>query len=491
MLWMSADRVFLFVVGAVVTAVLARLLPPSDFGIVGAALVVVEIVAQIVSASATPALVQRSRVTRAHLSSAFWLSAGLSLGLFGVVWALSPLAARFFAMPPLAQVLPALALLFVFDGLSAVAQSRQLRDLAFRDAVVIRAVADVIGLGGVSIGLALSGYGLWALVGGRLAQSLLRALGFVIRFPHPVLGATREAARDIARFSGGVVLQGALNSLARQGDALVVGRALGANALGLYNRSYQMMALPASFLAGSFSGVLFPILSKTQDRTASLRATLYRTTSLLALFLLPLAAAAAVLAPEVVYVALGPDWGGAVAPLRILAVGMFFRAAYKTGMTILESRGRIYVAAALQGLYAVLVVIGALVGWPYGLEGVATGVVGAVVVFFGMSTAVAVRETDGTLWPLVRGMAPGAMIAGIGGLLAHAAVVPLRGAGIAPIATLVTGAAVLGSVGLVALAFAPGLIGRHGRWLRSAVTAYLARLGDDGGTSDEPPSEHE
>ena len=486
MLWMSADRVFLFVVGAVVTAVLARLLPPSDFGIVGAALVVVEIVAQIVGASATPALVQRPSVSRAHLSSAFWFSAGLSFTLFGMVWAVAPAAASFFEMPPLAQVLPALALLFVFDGLSAASRARQLRALAFREVVVIRAVADVIGLGAVSVGLALSGFGLWALVGGRVAQSALRALGYVIRFPHPLRGATPEALRDLLGFSGGVMLQGALNSLARQGDALVVGRALGASALGLYNRSYQMMALPASFLAGSFSGVLFPILSQTQDQTASLRATLYRTTALLALFLMPLAIAAAVLAPEVVFVALGPDWGGAVMPLRILAGGMFFRAAYKTGMTILEARGKIYKAAMLQGAYALMVLTGALLGWRYGLNGVSAGVVGAVVLFFVLSAVVAVRETEGTLWPLLRGAAPGALIAVVGGLLAHAVAVPLRGAEMAPFITLVAGAAVIGGVWLVALAFAPGLIGRHGRWLRDAATGYLARFSPE---ASMPPTE--
>ena len=77
-------------------------------------------------------------------------------------------------------------------------------------------------------------------------------------------------------FGGGVTLQSLLNSLARQGDALIVGRLLGASALGLYNRAYEMMAMPAAFLTRTFSGVLFPVMSQVQGRDEMLRSGLYR-----------------------------------------------------------------------------------------------------------------------------------------------------------------------------------------------------------------------
>ncbi|MEL6614763.1 MAG: lipopolysaccharide biosynthesis protein [Bacteroidota bacterium] len=477
-LWMSVDRLLLFGVAAVVTAVLARLLPPADFGVVGAALVAVEIVSQIVNAAVTPALVQRAEATRAHFSAAFWLSVGLSAVLYGAVWTASPLVAGFFEMPALLSILPALALLFVFDGVSAVARARQQRALAFREVVIIRAVADVVGLGAVSIGMALAGYGVWALVGGRLAQSVLRAVGFLARFPHPVRGARGSALRDIVRFGGGITLQGALNSLARQGDALIIGRLLGANALGLYNRSYKMMALPAGFLAESFNGVLFPVMAQVQDRRESLHNALVRTTALLALLLLPLTGVASVLAQEVVLVVLGPDWRGAIGALQILALGMFFRAGYKTGMAVLKARGRVYLAAWLQGIYAVLVVVGSLIGWRYGIEGVAASAVIAVVTFFVLCTVAAVRETGGRVWPLATAMLPGIAVAIVGTLLAYGAAIPLREVRISPLATLLAGSAAAGSVWLVALAFAPSLLGQHGRWLRAMVTSAVDRASD-------------
>ncbi|MEM6327395.1 MAG: lipopolysaccharide biosynthesis protein, partial [Bacteroidota bacterium] len=477
-LWMSADRVLLFTVMAVVTAVLARLLPPEDFGVVGAALVVVEIALQLVGAAVTPALVQRAEVSRGVLATAFWLSVSLSATLYVIVWWGTPWVAAFFDMPALLTVLPVLALLFLFDGLSAVAQARQQRALAFREVVVIRAAADVMGLGVVSIGMALAGYGVWALVGGRLAQSVLRAVGFLARFPHPVRGADTRHLGEIVRFGGGTTLQGLLNSLARQGDAAIVGRMLGANALGLYNRAYRMMALPAGFLAESFNGVLFPVMSQAQDRPESLRNALYRTTGLLALVLFPLAATVGVLAPEVVLVVLGPNWGGAVAPLQVLAAGMFFRAGYKASMTILKARGRVYLAAGLQGVYAVVVVVGALVGAQYGLVGVSAGAVTAVVVFFAIGAVAALHETGGRVSEFVRALLPGASVGAVCGGLAALAAIPLREAALSSGAVLFAGGAASGAVWLLALSVAPSLLGQHGRWLRQMVTLALGRAGD-------------
>lgn len=487
---MSADRLLLFTVAAVVTAVLARLLPPYDFGVVGAALVAVEVVSQVVNAAVTPALVQRAQVTDRLLATAFWLSITLSLALYGILYLLAPAISGFFDIPALGTVLPALGLLFVFDGASAVARAQQQRELAFREVVVIRAVADVIGLGMVSIGLALAGYGVWSLVGGRLAQSVLRAAGFLARFPHPVRNVSRRQLGHLIRFGGGITLQGLLNSLARQGDAVVVGRLLGASALGLYNRSYKMMALPAGFLAESFNGVLFPVMSQVQDRSESLRSAVYRTTAILALLLLPLAATASVLAQEIILVVLGPDWRGAIGALKVLAIGMFFRAGYKTGMAVLKARGRVYLAAGLQGLYATLVIGGALVGAQYGLVGISVGAVIAVVVFFFLGTGAALWETGGGMGPLLRAMAPGVVVALVGGGLALLAAIPLREVRLSPFATLLAGGAASGAVWLTALAFAPSLLGQHGRWLRQMVSIALERASDfTSPPSAQPPSD--
>ena len=478
---MSVDRIVLFLVAAATTAVLARLLPPSDFGILGAALVAVEVVAQIVGAAVTSALVQREEATQAHYAAAFWLSVALSVSLYGALWMAAPAVAVFFAVPALETVVPALALLFVFDGLSAVAKAKQQRALAFREVVVIHVTADVVGLGAFSIALAVGGFGVWALVGGRLAQSALRAAGFVARFPHSVRGSSLSALRDVLAFGGGVVAQGGLNSVARQADALVIGRALGPSALGLYNRSYRMMALPASFLAESFTSVLFPVLARAQAALDSLRIALVRATGLLAMALLPASGAVAVLAPEAVFVGLGPDWMGAAPALSVLALGMFPRVGYKTGMTILKARGRVYVAALLEGAYAVFVIVGALLGWPYGIEGVAVGTVAAVIGFFVLATATAAMETRATVREVLKPMASGALLAVVCTAAAYLTAEGLRGAEVPAVVTLLSGAAAALAVWVGTVALIPQSLGEHAAWSVRTVRAAFDRLSATGG----------
>lgn len=485
-LWMSADRVLFFAVAAVVTVVLARLLPPSAFGVVGAALVVVEIAAQVVNAATAPALVQRAELGRQHLAAAFWISVGVSIALFGLVWVVTPSMAEFFDIPALLTVLPCLALVFVADGVSAVSRALQQRALAFREAVIIRAAADVVGLGVVSVAMAFAGYGVWALVGGRVAQSALRASGYLARFPHAIRGGTWTAAGDIGRFGAGIMAQGLLNSLARQGDSLVVGRLFGMRILGLYDRAYNVMTMPASFLASTFSGVLFPVLSRTQDDPVMLEKALYRTTALCGIVLLPVSALTFVLAAEVVLVVLGPEWVDAIPILRVLAFGIYLRVAYKVGGTLLRSRGRVFVAAVLQGIYAAAVLIGAWFGAEWGTVGVAVAVVGAAGLYYALVSVTAARDIGVRSLPMFATLLPGLGLAiGCGGL-AHLAVVPVRASGLPPLVSLLVGSATASAAWVGVLALAPRLVGESGEWLRSAAVEALGRVVDRPGERETP-----
>lgn len=485
-LWMSADRVLFFVVAAVVTVVLARLLPPSDFGVVGAALVVVEIAAQIVNAATTPALVQRPELSRQHLAAAFWISAGVSVTLFGIVWVVTPSVAAFFGIPALLTVLPCLAIVLVADGLSAVSRALQQRALAFREAVIVRSAADVVGLGVVSIAMAFGGYGVWALVGGRVAQSALRASGYLARFPHEIRGGTWGAAGEIGRFGAGIMAQGMLNSLARQGDSLVVGRVFGTRMLGLYNRAYDVMTMPASFLASTFNGVLFPVLSRTQHDPPTLEKALYRTTALCGIVLLPVSALTFVLAADIVLVVLGPGWVDAISILRVLAFGIFLRVAYKVGETLLRSRGRVFVAAVLQGVYAIAVLLGAWLGTAWGASGVAAAVVGAAGLYYVLVSATAARDIGARALPLFATLLPGLGLAVLCGGLAHLAVGPVRAAGLPPLVSLLVGSATASAAWGGVLAAAPGLVGESGAWLRAATVDALGRAVDRPGSDDSP-----
>lgn len=473
---MSADRVVFFVVTLATTAILARLIEPAAFGLVGAALVVTEVLGLVASGVVTPALVQGRAEPEDH-AAAFWMAALVAGALYGAVWLAAPAAAGFFAMPELTRVLRVLALVVVFDGLASVSRARQMAAHDFRSAVVVRVSADVVGFGIVSVALALGGWGVWALVGGRVAQGALRAAGYAWRHPHPLVGRVRgNALRAVTAFGGGMVLQGALNGLARQGDFLVVGRALGAPALGLYSRAFELMAMPAGFLTESFNGVLFPVLSRVQGDADRLARALERSCAVLALALGPLAVVLAVAAPELVRVVLGPGWEGAVEALRVLALGVFFRAGYKSGMTILRARGRVYAAAALQAGYAAAVIVGAALAWRHGLDGVAAAAVVALGLFYAASSGAALAEVGGPVRAFVRAHGPGLALTLPVGLAAWGARELAVGTGLGALPGLALVACAAGVAAGLALWAVPGLPGEHGRWALGEARTWWRRL---------------
>src|SRR5439155_1752147 len=135
-------------------------------------------------------------------------------------------------------------------------------------------------------------------------------------------------------------------------DYFVVGRTLGPEALGLYNRAFVLMQLPVTAVINALDRVLLPVLSKVQDDKAMLRKTLQTSVRMVYLLYLPLGVAGALSAPALIRVFLGPGWGEAVPPFRLLMLGLVFRAGYKMAGSIILARGQAYTVALLQAAYA-------------------------------------------------------------------------------------------------------------------------------------------
>jgi len=382
-LWTAWGKGANAVLQMIVLGVLARLLVPEQFGVVTAALVVMGFAGIFSQLGLGPAVVQRPTLEPRHIDTAFSASVIFGLILGAATWTMAPLFAAFFRIETVEPVLRTLAILFPLNGLSVVAESLAKRELRFRWLANVDVVAYALGYGLVGIVLASLDAGVWALVGGEIAKSVLRA-GILLVDQPPRLRPQFEvrACRELLYFGGGFTIARAANYLALQGDNLVVARTLGPVALGFYGRAYGLMAGPAIGFGGVLDTVLFPAMAKVQhDKTRISRAYL-RGVSLLALAILPLSAVLLVLAPEVVRIVLGPKWGDVVVPFQLLAIGMLFRTSYKMSDSLARSTGAVYRRAWRQIVYAGLVIAGAAVGQLWGIPGVALGVLLSVTVNF-------------------------------------------------------------------------------------------------------------
>ncbi len=370
--WMLSGSTASLVLQLAVSVILVRLLSPSDFGLLSAALVVVYFASMFSTMGFGSALIQRQELTTQHVNTGFTTNLIFTILMGCLVFIAAPLVAGFYRMPELTPILRILSLLFPIRGYVDLSDALIKRSEKFRRLASVNIISYLIGYGLVGIILALLDFGVWALVAATLAQAILNSLLLFLSVPHSLrLQFDFPAFKELWRFGGGFTTANFVNYFARQGDNFVVGRWLGAEALGYYGKAFSLMLLPTSSFTSVLDQVLFPTLSKVQSETKKLTLTYEYGISSIALILMPLSVISVVLAPELIRVVYGAEWSPAIQPFQILCLGMFFRSAYKICSSIILACGKVYSFTVIQAVYAVIILIGSIIGQNWGIEGVA------------------------------------------------------------------------------------------------------------------------
>ena len=373
--------------------ILARLLTPHDFGLLGFALLCTNFVERIGQGGIGPALVQVERATSDIISSAWWMSILLGL-LSTIVVALgAEYVAIFFEEPELESIIRLVSVGCLLEAMLAVPEAMLQRELRCREIMLADNLAYFIGMVGVCTTLAFAGWGVWSLA---YAQVSLKAVRLVV-----IVGVAPAFKRNtivwqhvklLTRMGFGFSLGRLLNFFSLQGDNFVVGRLLGTEALGMYNRAYQLMTLPAMYVGQVFERVMFPAMARKQKETQRLATEFLLALEVLTLVALPSGVMMFALAPEIVLVGFGEHWRAVIPVVSILSFGVFFRTAYKCSDTAVRSVGAVYHYAGRQAVYSALVIGGAFVGaLVAGVPGVACGVVGAVAINYVSMTCLAMK----------------------------------------------------------------------------------------------------
>jgi PST family polysaccharide transporter len=455
--WTSLAMGAQAVLQLVALILLARLLQPSEFGLFAAAMVITGFCAIFSELGVGPAIVQRPDLEERHVRVGFTLSLLLSVAMGALVWLTAPAVAGFFKMPDLEAVVRVIAASFPLQGLVVVAMSLAQRHFRFRWLALVDAGAFGLGFVVVAPILTLLGLGIWALIGAYLAQQAARTIMLLWGQPHAKgLLLERAAISELLYFGAGFTLARVLNFAAGHGDNLVVGRGLGAHALGVYGHAYQLMAAPAMLVGQVLDRVLFPAMARVQLEPQRLARAYRSGISACALLMLPASIMVAVLAEEVVAVLLGPAWSGVALPLGILACGMLFRTSYKLSDTIARATGAVYARAWRQGAFALAVISGSAVGQYWGLGGVAWGIFAALGINFTLMAQLSLRLTGITWAEFGRAHLPGLVLAVIVGVGTWVATGWLRGQHTPPLLIL------------LAVCLLAALLGASLTWLKPA-----------------------
>jgi PST family polysaccharide transporter len=417
MVWLLASSGARAGLSAVVIAILARLLSPSDFGLIAAANIVIGFADIFAYFGIGSALIQGESTEQAHVATGFTACILTSIGVALLTFFLSPLIAQVLNMAELERILRVLCILFPINSVSAICASILQREFNYRKLAVADITAYLIGYGCTGVLLAYLGFGVWALVFAGLGLSLLKASILFSLQPHPLgLTLNRHSLKKLVFYGGGFTVANIFNFTALSADNLIVGRILGAGALGIYSRAFSMMDTTNGLLGGVLNAVFFPAVARIQNDRQQLAGALRRGLTLSGVVFLPVCVASIILAPELVRILLGPKWTGVVLPFRILAAGMYFRLGFITSEILARGSGRVYSNAWRQGLYALLVVLAAWNGCRWGVTGVAFFVTIVIILNFFAMLQLALKITGLSVKRISREACKSCFIAGIIGL---------------------------------------------------------------------------
>jgi PST family polysaccharide transporter len=472
-------------VGAVVTntlrlvtvVVLGRVLDAHDFGVVAAALSVTVLFHNVRDLGLGAALVQRAELDRAHVATAFALSVYVGLALGAGIALAAPLIGALYGIEESVPVLRALGAIFALRGLSQVSLALCQRAMDFRAIALVDAGAYTAGTI-VAMASALNGAGPWSLVAGYLTEeALTAALYLSLRRPVVSLRIARAPLSDLLGFGASQTVIQIAGILATYGDNFVVGRVLGAGALGYYTRAYDLIKLPSAVFGNLVGNVLFPAFSRLQADRERLAAGFRRVMMVNGLVLLPASAALIAIAPEAIRVVMGPGWDDAVLPFRILAITMLMRTSYKVAAMVATAAGAVSAVALANVVYMVCVIAGAAFSIRWGIAGVATTTALSLIVVYVHCSYLAMAVSGVTARELLGAHVPGLGLAVVVGAAAWPAALALRAAA-APAALRFAAIALLG-IAVALAATALWLRARHSGdagWLRAELARLLRRL---------------
>ncbi|WP_292481687.1 lipopolysaccharide biosynthesis protein [Mesorhizobium sp.] len=470
--WSGATLLARTVLNIFVTAVLARLLSPQEYGVVGAALIVGALGNTIANLGMSNVVVQRKDLDKRHMGTISFLSLLIAVGLAVLQWLLAGQIADFLHVPELVLVSRVLAVMMVANAFNLTAEAILSRHLKFKISSIARLVAWIASHVGLAIPLAYLGFSYWALVVAYMAEAfILAAIYFFIARDYLVSPRFDiQSYRDIRRQSLGYSLAGISSFTAKYIDNVIVARLIGTAELGIYSRAYYLIAMPANLFGDLNKSVVFPLLSKVHHDKARLRTAQLKGYALAAALALPTSAFLCCFAKELVLTVLGQKWMDAVAPIIVFSAVIYFRVGYRVCAAVTLATGQSYRTASMQIIYMALVASLAFFSAPYGVNAVAFAVSGAIATSFFLYAAMSCRITGLSALDFALVHVPPVAFAAV--VFAAGSAVKMLLAGSPAYLVLAIGLLVVGTLSVVTLYLRASLLfGKYGVKVLQSVTS--------------------
>lgn len=323
-----------------VAVLLARLLSRAEYGAVGIIMIFITIANVIVQSGFSTALIQSREADEGDFSSVCYFSLGTALAMYGILWAAAPRIAGFYGIEELSKIVRVLALVLFPGAVISVQTAWVSRKMEFRG-LFFSTFAASAASGIASVGMALKGFGAWAMVGQQLAYYVFLMLAlFVTVSWKPAFVFAWGSIRGLLKFGWKLLAASLIDTLFQNLYGLTMGKIYNEEVLGIYNRGEQFPKLVISNLGAAIQSVLLPAFSSQQGDAGAMRHMLRRAVKLSSFLALPMLSGLCAVADTLVLALLGEKWMACVPYLRVMCVAYSFWPIHITNLQAVNAAGR-------------------------------------------------------------------------------------------------------------------------------------------------------
>ncbi len=394
-----------------VGVVLARILDPNDFGLFGLTIILLGILNLLFTGSISRFIIQKENLDAQDIESSLGISILLSLLAYLIVWIISPLVASFFNDTILTELIRVYTISIFFISVSSILRGILIKQMNFKLLFYSDLIAIVCGYSIVGIILALSNFGVFSLIYATLIKELLSLITLYF-FSKPRISFKINLAKikHIFYYSGGIGLSNLFGYAANNADYVIIGKLLNPNALGLYTRAFTIMTLPLSKISMTLFDVIFSVFSNAKNDLQQIKNIYLKSIKLIALLSFPILSTIMMGSELIINGIYGEKWSGAIRVLQILCIAGFFRVITNSAGAVAKATGKVYAEAWRQLIFALILIVGALIGIKYGIEGVGFAVVISSLWFYISMAHLTIRIVDITWFDFIKVQIPGILV---------------------------------------------------------------------------------
>lgn len=337
--WSAVDRFAVVLIQVVLEILLARILMPSDYGLIGMVAVFIAVAQVFVDGGFMNALIRKTNRSDADYSTVFYTSIILSIVIYLTLFFSAPLIAKFYHTESLTAIVRVLGLNIIFNSFAIVYRAKLSVAMDFKMQAKFSVISVLIS-GIIGLWMAYSGYGVWSLVFQLVGLYFLNAVLLAVNLKWlPGNRFSVESFRELFGFGSKLLLAGVVNAVYSNMYQLLIGKVYNATQLGIYSKSTQFTLYPSGMMTNMFQRVLYPYLSGFQEDNNKLYALNKKYYTLIAMIFFPLFFGLAALAEPFVSLFLTDKWIEAVPVIRILAITFLFYPFINVNMYIFQIKG--------------------------------------------------------------------------------------------------------------------------------------------------------